>query len=231
MVKVLALESSCDAGSVALLLDGLCLGRNAAGGRVQSELMLPWVDALLTEAGIGVRQLDAIAFGAGPGSFTGVRLACGVAQGLALAAELPVFAICTLEAMALMAGCEKVYVSVDARMHEVYCGAYVRAGDGLLTMVEPMVCPPAEVPLPPGAGWFGCGDGFACQDGIAAARLASAVQEFDAGARPQAEGVARLAALRWARGERPDAATATPLYVRDKVALTTAERRARGGRA
>jgi tRNA threonylcarbamoyladenosine biosynthesis protein TsaB len=230
-VKILALESSSDAGSVALWCDGAWQVRAADTGRTQSELMLPWVDAVLAEAGIGVRALDAIAFGAGPGSFTGVRLACGVAQGLALAVDLPVFAICTLEAMALMAGREKVYVCVDARMHEVYCAAYARAGDGVETTVEPVVCPPAEVPLPPGAGWFGCGDGFACQDGIAAARLAAAVHEFDAAARPQAEGVARLAALRYARGERPDAATATPLYVRDKVALTTAERRARGGRA
>jgi tRNA threonylcarbamoyladenosine biosynthesis protein TsaB len=230
-VKILALESSSDAGSVALWCDGAWQARAAETGRAQSELMLPWVEAVLAEAGIGLGQLDAIAFGAGPGSFTGVRLACGVAQGLALAVDLPVFAICTLEAMAQMSGREKVYVSVDARMQEVYCGAYVRSGEGLQPIVAPLVCPPSEVPLPPGAGWFGCGDGFACQDGIVAARLAAAVAEFDAGARPQAEGVARLAALRFAGGERPDAALAAPLYVRDKVALTTAERRARGGRA
>lgn len=230
-MKILALESSSDAGSVALLCDGVWRARAVEGGRVQSELMLPWVAALLAEAGIRLNDMDAIAFGAGPGSFTGVRLACGVAQGLALAADLPVFAVCTLEAMALMAGRDKVYVSVDARMHEVYCAAYARIDGELSPVLEPVVCPPASVPLPAGTGWFGCGDGFACQDGIAAARLAAHILEFDLGAKPHAQGVAQLAALRYARGERPDAATAAPLYVRDKVALTTAERRARGGRA
>lgn len=193
--------------------------------------MLPWVDAVLAEAGLRLNDIDAIAFGAGPGSFTGVRLACGVAQGLALAAELPVFAIGTLEAMASMVGRERVYVCIDARMHEVYCGAYAVVGGELAPVLDPLVCPPAEAPPPPGTGWFGCGDGFACQDGVAVARLAGYVQAFDSAAKPQAEGVARLAAQRYARGERPDAAAAVPLYVRNKVALTTAERRARGGRA
>ncbi|MCK7497959.1 MAG: tRNA (adenosine(37)-N6)-threonylcarbamoyltransferase complex dimerization subunit type 1 TsaB [Comamonadaceae bacterium] len=127
-MKLLALESSSDRCSVALWCDGVLSSRCGDGAQTHSELMLPFVDALLAEAGLRVRSLDALAFGAGPGGFTGLRLACGVAQGLALAADLPVIAVGSLEAMALGSGREIAYVCVDARMNEVLLRRLPRRG-------------------------------------------------------------------------------------------------------
>lgn len=228
-MKLIALEASSDRGSAALWVDGEVAVRAGDGRHTHSELMLPWVGSLLAEAGLSVRQLDALAFGSGPGSFTGLRLACGAAQGLALAADLPAFAIGSLDAMALGSAQAQVYVCVDARMNGVYCAAYECRGIELATVIAPLVCAPEDVPLPAGRGWFGCGDGFATYDAAASRRLAAHVTHVDAAAHCHARNVARLAALRYERGERPDAATAAPLYVRNKVAFTTAERRTRAG--
>lgn len=230
-MKLIALEASSDRGSAALWVDGEVAVRAGDGRHTHSELMLPWVDSLLAEAGLSVRQLDALAFGSGPGSFTGLRLACGAAQGLALAADLPAFAIGSLDAMALGSAHSKVYVCVDARMNGLYCAAYECSGSEVATVLAPLVCAPADVPLPAGSGWFGCGDGFSAYDAVAARRLAAHVASVEPGAHGHARDVARLAALRYERGERPDAATAAPLYVRNKVAFTTAERHMRAGAA
>lgn len=230
-MQLLALESSSDRCSVALWREGELLGRRGDGAHTHSELILPFVHALLAEAGSSVGRLDAIAFGAGPGSFTGLRLACGVAQGLALAAQLPVIGVSSLEALALGCGARQAYVCVDARMNEVYCAAYRVEGEGVDTLLEPCVTPPDAAPLPPGQEWHGCGSGFAAYAGAMDHRLGSRLGSVDATAFPDAAAVARLALRRYARGERPDAASATPFYVRDKVALTTAERLARGGAA
>src|SRR5512143_4123979 len=141
-MKLLALESSSDRCSVALWCDGARSSRCSDGARTHSELMLPFVDSLLAEAGLRVSSLDAIAFGAGPGGFTGLRLACGVAQGLALAADLPVIGVSSLEALALGCGARQAYVCVDARMNEVYCAAYRVEGEGVDTLLEPCVASP-----------------------------------------------------------------------------------------
>lgn len=223
-MKLLALESSSDRCSVALWCDGILSSRCGDGAQTHSELMLPFVDALLAEAGLRVRSLDALAFGAGPGGFTGLRLACGVAQGLALAADLPVIAVGSLEAMALGSGREMAYVCVDARMNEVYCAAYRVEGDRLHTVLDPVVAAPGAAPLPPGRDWHGVGSGFrACRQALRQ-RLGEHLVAEDGHAMPDARHVATLALQRWQRGERTDAASAVPFYVRDKVALTTAER-------
>jgi tRNA threonylcarbamoyladenosine biosynthesis protein TsaB len=181
---------------------------------------LPNVHALLAEAGIKLKMLDGIAFGAGPGSFTGLRLAAGCAQGLAYGPDRPVLGIGTLAALALASGEEKVYACLDARMNEVYVAAYAQG----VEVMSPVVCPPEQAPLPPGEGWVACGDGFASYP----ERLPKFVRKRPE-LRPTADAVARLAAPRFMRGEGLPAAEAQPLYVRDKVALTTAERLARGG--
>ena len=128
-MNLLALETSTHRLSVALWRDGACLERAEQVANGGSERLLPWVNELLAEAGISLADLDGIAFGAGPGGFTGLRLACGVAQGLAFGLDLPVIGITTLEALAVMAGerdagIEQVFASLDARMNEVYCAAY-----------------------------------------------------------------------------------------------------------
>jgi tRNA threonylcarbamoyladenosine biosynthesis protein TsaB len=227
-VKFLAFEASTRRLSVALWNDGELAERSADMPNGGSELLLPWANELLAEAGLGLKRLDGIAFGAGPGGFTGLRLACGVAQGLAFGLELPVVPVGTLAALALSRGDGKVLACLDARMHEVYVAAYRVAGDLVEEVMAPKVGAGETAPLPDGSGWYGVGDGFAAWGETLRRRMGVRLSGDDPCAYPQATAVARLAAPLLARGG-VDAAQAVPLYVRDKVALTTAERLARGG--
>ncbi|MCK9283603.1 MAG: tRNA (adenosine(37)-N6)-threonylcarbamoyltransferase complex dimerization subunit type 1 TsaB [Rhodocyclaceae bacterium] len=228
-MNLLAIETSTRLLSVALWRDGDLLERSAERPNGGSELIIPWVGELLAEAGLTLARLDGIAFGAGPGGFTGLRLACGVTQGLAFGADLPLLAVGSLEALALTCGAERVYACLDARMNEIYSAAYEIRDGNLVAILAPAVTSPELAPLPPGGGWFGGGDGFAAYRPALDVRLGAAVSIVDADRLPTAAAVARLAAPRLARGEGGDAASAQPFYVRDKVALTTAERLARGG--
>ena len=162
----------------------------------------------------------------GPGSFTGLRVACGVAQGLSIARDLPLLGIGTLEAMALSSGGERVIVALDARMGEVYFGLF-EYGE---LQGEIGVYAPDAVPVPESSGWLACGNGLAAYP-VFRERLAAVVDGWRPEIMPSAEAVVRLAAPRLERGERIDPADATPLYVRNKVAQTVAERLALGGKA
>jgi len=231
-VKLLALETSTALLSVALSVDGQWWERREHHPNGGSDRILPWVRELLAEAGLSLAELDGIAFGAGPGGFTGIRLSCGIAQGLAYGADLPVLGVCSLEALALESGAERVYACLDARMNEVYAAAYEVRDGTPVALLPPVVVPPAQAPLPEGGGWQGAGDGFSSYGEALAARLGDAVTPVQislAALLPTARAVLRLALPRFARGEAVAAAQAQPLYVRDKVALTTAERLARGG--
>ncbi|MBK6630456.1 MAG: tRNA (adenosine(37)-N6)-threonylcarbamoyltransferase complex dimerization subunit type 1 TsaB [Betaproteobacteria bacterium] len=230
-MKLLALESSSDLYTAALFLDGRIVEKESGRGISHSEIALPLVQALLDEQKTALADLDGIAYGAGPGAFTGLRLACSVAQGLAIGTGLPVLGIGSLEALALGAGDGLVYACTDARMSEVYCAAYLVSGDSLETIIAPVVCAPGEVPVPPGQDWLGCGSGFAAYADVLAVRLGRAMRGVDPDARPRAANLLRLAAPRVVRGEGIDAALAAPMYVRDKVAMTTRERIALGGKA
>ena len=223
-MNLLALETSTHHLSVALLQGDACLMRSEVLAHGGSDRLLPWVKALLAEAELSLEQLDGIAFGAGPGGFTGLRLACGVAQGLAWGSDLPVVGIATLEAVAFNAGAERVFACLDARMNEVYVAAYVREQASVFRCeMAPIVTPPELVSLPAGE-WHIAGDGAAAYP-----TLQQVFPDADTRIMPTAEAVARLAVPRFLRGEGQPAVTAAPLYVRDKVALTTAERLARGG--
>lgn len=230
-MKLLALESSTDIFTAALFLDGRVVEREGARGLPHSEIALPLVQALLDDQGTALAELDGIAFGAGPGAFTGLRLACSMAQGLAVGAGLPVLGIASLEALALGAGDGLVYACVDARMNEVYSAAYRVCGASIEAVVTPVVTAPSQAPVPPGEGWLACGSGFAAHGAALAARLGPSMVRVDGLARPRAGDLLRLAVPRFARGEGIDAALAAPLYVRDKVAQTTVERLAAGGKA
>ncbi len=227
---ILALETSTELGSCALWRDGAVLERRCPAGRSHSETLLPLVRELLAEAGVGVAALDAIAFGAGPGAFTGLRVACGAAQGLAVAAERPLLPVVSLEAMAVQAGDGQVLALLDARMGEAYAGRYRVAGDDCRLLGEIRVLPPAELALPGEAGWRACGNAPAAYPALHE-RLRAAGIELLPGILPTAAAAAALAAPRVARGEGIDAALAAPLYIRDKVAKTVAERLGEGGRA
>ena len=225
-MNILAFDTSCDPGSVALWHAGELISRDCPTGIANSETLLPLAGQTLREAGLTFADLQAIAFARGPGSFTGLRIACGVAQGLAFATELPLIAVGTLEAMALASGGARVIVVLDARMSEVYCGVFV---DGV-QQGEIGVYPPHALPLPESAGWLACGNGLAVYPALCE-RLAPHVDAWQAELMPSAAAVARIAAQRLARGERFDPADALPLYVRDKVAKTVVERLAAGGKA
>lgn len=225
-MNLVAIETSTEKGSVAVWSDGVVLRRVCPPGVAHSQTLLPLLCATMSEAGLAFAALDGVAFAAGPGSFTGLRIACGVAQGLAFAHDLPVVPVGTLDAMALASGGERVLVLLDARMGEVYCGQFAAA----VPVAPPELCHPATLALPEAGGWLACGNGLVAYP-VLRQRLAACVQSWQPELMPDAEAVARLAAPRLARGEWVDAAEATPLYVRNKVALTVAERLAVGGRA
>ena len=229
-MRILALETSTEYCSVALWQDGTVRERCELVWQKHSEVLMEMLDVLLKEAGIKVKQVDGIAFGKGPGSFTGVRIACGVAQGLALGANLSVVGVCTLQALAEASGKEKVIAAIDARMGELYLAAYKKRNGEWVAVIEPCLCKVDDSPSVPGESWFGVGSGFAMSSpspggrGELAQRYASQLIGVDEKAVPQASAVVRIGARGFAQGAAVDAALALPLYLRDKVALKTSER-------
>ncbi len=223
-MKILALETSTEYCSVALWQDGDISSRCELVGQRHSEVLIAMLDEVLRAAGIKLAQLDGIAFGMGPGSFTGVRIACGVAQGLALGADLPVVGVSTLQALAQAAGHDKVIAALDARVGEIYHAAYEKRAGEWVTVCEPGLCLPQYAPQVQGSGWFGAGSGFALYAATLEGRYAGQLIGSDAQAVPQASAIAQLSAPLFAAGQGVDAAQARPLYLRDKVALKTSER-------
>jgi tRNA threonylcarbamoyladenosine biosynthesis protein TsaB len=223
---IIAIETSSEAASVALLRGDTVISRASSGVRTHSQSVLPMIQELLAEAGITLKDCNAIAFGAGPGSFTGVRTACGVAQGLAFGASLPVVPVVTLDAMALAChqqhGAADVLAVLDARMGEVYWAQY-RFDSAL--QAAPVVVQAAVLSAPAGVQAQGtpvfCGNGLAAY----AEALAGVAEGGFATIMPHAEQIARLAAIELAAGRTVTAAEAQPLYLRNKVAYTQAERR------
>lgn len=218
-----AIETATEWCSVALWTDGEIVSLERRAGNRQGEFVLPMLEKLFERTGLGMKGLDAIAFGAGPGAFTGLRIACGVAQGLAFARGLPVIGVSTLESTAEESGATRALVALDARMHEVYYAAFEKRSSGWQTIVPASCVAPDEVEVPGGDGWLGCGSGFSVYRERIEPRLRGVLARIAPDVRPSAVAVAKLAAPRLAAGEGVDAALATPHYIRDKVALTTAE--------
>ena len=227
-MRILALDTSTEWCSVAVGDGTAWRCRDEHAGQAHSERLLPMVNAVLADVGCALGDLDGLAFGAGPGSFTGIRIGCGVIQGLALGADLPVVPIPTLAAIAQEAfrahGWTRVLACVDARMREVYVAALVRDGDPWRELAAPEVLPPDAVrrehPLE-AADWFGAGNGFAAYPGLA---LQLNLLQTAGEARPTAQSIGELALPRFAAGDGVCASDALPLYVRHRVALTVAER-------
>lgn len=229
-MKILAIETSTDYGTCALWLDGATVERACPAGRPHSETLLPLIGTLLAEAGVTLRNLDAIAFGAGPGAFTGLRIACGTAQGLAVGAELPLVPVGTLDAMAADCERENVIALLDARMNEVYAAQYRRRNGACERLGDIVVAAPEAVPLPETGAWIAVGNAIATY-GALAGRLQAAGFDRLAKVVPRAGRIAELAVPAVAAGQCVDPALAAPIYVRDKVARTVVERLAEGGRA
>jgi tRNA threonylcarbamoyladenosine biosynthesis protein TsaB len=181
------------------------------------------IDEVLSEAQLTLRQLHGIAFGAGPGSFTGLRIACGVVQGLAFTADLPVHGVSSLLALAEASGAEKVIAALDARMGEIYHAALMRQDNAWQTVIAANLCKADAAPLVSGAGWCGVGSGFVAHGAALRERYAGALGSMQAHIVPRARYIARLAQPVFAQGNGVPAHQALPLYIRDKVALTVSE--------
>jgi tRNA threonylcarbamoyladenosine biosynthesis protein TsaB len=241
-MRLLALDTATEACSAALLDESAVIGRYAEIGRGHAEEILGMVSTVLGEAGVPLTRVDAIAAGVGPGSFTGVRIGVSVAQGLAFGADLPVVPITSLEALAWRAigdgptheptpgGLVQALACLDARMGEVYWGSFARHAErGLTLLGELQVGPAAAVRWPGATPFRGVGRGFEVYPELERLPGATLTPE-DARALPDARVMARLGALRLGAGGGIDAALLGPQYVRDKVALTEAERLARSDR-
>ena len=223
-MKILAIETSTELCSAALWLDGKVDAREAVAGQRHSELLLPMIDALLESHSLKVVELDCVAFGAGPGSFTGLRIACGVAQGIAFGNDVPVIAIGTLAALAAASQADRVVCCLDARMGEVYHAAYERRGGDWHEVHEPSLCRPDVVPDLPSGAWAGCGSGFAVYRAALESRYAGKLARVIDNLAPHAREIAVLAAVEFGHGGAVSAELAAPLYVRNKVALRIDER-------
>jgi tRNA threonylcarbamoyladenosine biosynthesis protein TsaB len=231
MTRVLALDAATEACSVALLCEGELISRSVEAGRDHAQQLLAMIEELMAEGQVSWSMLDGIAASIGPGAFTGVRIGVSVAQGLAFGAGLPVAPVTTLEALALqvLPESDRAIACLDARMGEVYWGCFAAdAQSGLIALGAASVSPPGSVSLAAagGAPMRGIGRGFSAYPELAA-RLRLEIDQQAGQALPHAREIARLGALRLAGGGGLDPAQLQPLYLRDKVALTEAERAAR----
>lgn len=221
--KLLAFDTSTEHLSVAVRHGDRVLAHSGVGGAQASSTLLPLIRQLLADAGLALAELDAIVFGRGPGSFTGLRTACSVAQGLAFGAKVPLLPVDTLLAVADEArhafGAQRVVAVLDARMDQLYAAHYDFATAGPFGGdPEPLLLTPEALEVP--AGWALAGNAFAAYG----PRLASATARHEV--LPTAAAMLRLAPALLAAGRTVPAAQAWPLYVRDKVAQTTEERAA-----
>ena len=237
-MNILALDTSTEYLSLCLSLAGEVYAHDSHAGQSHSREILPALRALLDKAGVEIQDLDGIAFGAGPGSFTGLRIGCGVAQGLAFGAGLPVIGISTLMALAqntqgkytksANTETERVIACLDARIGEVYHAAYVRNGDSWDEVSAPGLYKPDQVPPLDGDHWTGIGTGWAAYPELLKAaygeQVSTVLLEALVYDHPVAISIAELALPLFHAGLGRPAAEAAPVYIRNKVALKTSER-------
>ena len=223
MTTLLALDTATEACSVAVLHDGRVLSHYEVIPRLHAQKLLPMIKQIMADVGAPLSAIDAIAFGRGPGAFTGVRIAIGVVQGLAFGLDRPVLPVSNLALLAQGAhrlhGATQVAAAIDARMDEVYWGCYSAVNGEMRLLGDEAVLAPEQVSLPQASGgdWFGAGTGWGYAD-----RLAVKPHVCDASALPHAQDLLTLARFAWARGEALPADQAQPVYLRDKVATPKA---------
>lgn len=221
-MNLLAIDTSTDACSAALAVGAELRERFEIAPRTHSQLILPMVESLLAKAGLTLGEIDALAFGCGPGSFTGVRIATGVAQGIAFGADLPVLPVSTLAALAQDAhdeyGATHVLAALDARMNEVYWGAYAISEHGLMQLQgEEGVYPPGHVPVPGTGPWQGAGSGWQRYAALLQTRLPGKISAIYADHHPRARAIAQLGVHAFKQGQAVSAELAQPVYLRNEV--------------
>jgi tRNA threonylcarbamoyladenosine biosynthesis protein TsaB len=218
---ILALDTATEACSAALYAQGDITSRFQVDPRGHARNILPMVEALLNAAGLAIRDLDAIAFGRGPGSFTGLRIAAGITQGLAFAAELPVIPVSTLATLAQGAQNDEVLTAIDARMQEVYWGAFRRDRDGVMQpVIEEAVCPPQQVTCPGRGEWQARGSGWKAYAEALNDHCTGRILQYEPDALPHAADMIPIALQLYRQGRTVSAEQAVPVYLRDQVAQT-----------
>lgn len=225
-MNLLALDTSTEYLSLALILGEERYSRDIHAVQSHSKIILPEIQGLLTQANVQLKDLHGIAFGSGPGSFTGLRIACGVAQGLAFGLNLPVVGVCSLLALAEQADASRVVTCLDARMGELYHAVYEKQAGSWQTIQAPALYKPEALPAVEGSDWVGIGSGW----NVCASELQACYQgqicRLQADVQPSALSMARIALADFNNGQSMPAHLAAPLYVRNKVALTSLERAA-----
>ncbi len=223
-MPLLAIEASAEYLSFAINMPSGIVAREWLAGQKQSEITLPYLQVFLDELGLTMADITGIAYPSGPGSFTGLRIGCGITQGLAFARNIPVVGISTLMAIAQASGAIRVISCIDARMNQVYFACFERINDHWQETIPAVVCNPEDVPLPMGNDWVGVGNGFAAYRDALTARLAGHVSEINPEFYPHASQLLALALPIFAAGQGQPAEEAQLIYLRDKVALKTHER-------
>ena len=219
-LKLLAIETATEACSAAISLNGEISVRYEFAPRQHAELILPLVEQLLAEAEIKLANLDALAFGRGPGAFTGVRLATGVIQGLAFAADLPVIPVSTLAALAqgAITKSQTLMSAIDARMGEIYWGLYKTNQHNIVMPVgEEQISKPELIHTPDGGQWYGIGSGWQTYHEILQDKLKSQLIGFSGERYPHAKDIITLAIKDFNDGKAVSADAALPVYLRNKV--------------
>jgi tRNA threonylcarbamoyladenosine biosynthesis protein TsaB len=222
-MKILAIETATEACSAALAIDDSCLERFQLAPRQHTQLILPMIDELIQEADIKIDDLDALAFGQGPGAFTGVRIAIGVIQGLAFAHDLPVIPVSTLAALAQHVADKHDFVAsaIDARMQEIYWGLYKKNESGLMEVInEESVLSPENIDFATISeeNWFGVGSGWETYSEILEPKFSCHLKGFEADIFPSAVDILSLAKPTFKANKQISIEEATPVYLRNKVA-------------
>lgn len=221
-MKILAIDTSTEACSAALIATDEIISCYELAPRMHAELILPMIDSLLSEAGLTFSQLDGLAFGRGPGSFTGLRIAAGVIQGIAFGADLPVVPVSSLAALAQGAhrllGVDKVLAGFDARMQEIYWSMYQADVNGLVKISgEEVVCKPDEIPLPDGLNWTGVGSAWQVYNKELQQRLQHSAHDWHGDYYPHAQDIVSLGIDLYRQGKGVSAEHAMPVYLRDNI--------------
>lgn len=230
-LRLLAIDTATEACSVALFLDGEIRERYEVAGREHTQRLMAQVSQVMADAGLVFSQLDGIACGIGPGSFAGVRIGVGYVKGLALALDRPVVGVSSLAMLALRAvrleAAEHVLAAIDARMNEVYCGAYRRTATGLIEKCGPeTVCAPEAMPKATSSSAVAAGSGWSAYREILSKAADTKITRYFPEALPHAEEALHLALPRFKAGQGLNADDLVPAYLRDKVALTLDEQKA-----
>lgn len=219
-MKLLAIETATEACSAALLINDVITDRIEIAPQQHTHLILPMVDELISEANIAIADLDAIAYGQGPGAFTGLRIATGVVQGLAFTNNIPVIPVSSMAVLAQQFSHEhsNIAVAIDARMNEVYWGQYQLNDEGIMQLLgEEAVLPPNDVMVDSHYEWFGAGTGWGTYEKELSQHYKDNLIGINGECYPLAKHIIEIAKYKLNRNETVDAAHAEPVYLRNKV--------------